>query len=297
MINDPDGKPRNAVVDLDSQDEPDSGGNPRHVLGWAASIVLTIAAGIVIALELISSASAPSATATTPPHSDVAQRASPAPSAIATVFAPPRVLHLSGVVRNEDQPVADARVSVGDACNSQSLGSVKSASDGRYAAEVGAPFCSVRVTITGDGLEPHQELLPATDNDHRDFVLHSLVRIDAGQQVSLSLAPSDQKCDEWRLDTNEWPCRKVHVFSSAGGMLTLRLRWDDPVNQLGLQVFRSSPSREDPPCCETPSVALPVNAGEDVEVQVLFLNLGFRPFGGPTHGTQQFTLVTSLDSR
>ncbi len=186
--------------------------------------MLAIATGTVIALELTSPASSPSATATTPPHGDVALRASPAPSAIPTVLAPPRVLHVSGVVRNEDQPVADAQVSLADACSSTALGSVRSASDGRYAAGVGAPRCSVRVTITGDGLEPQQELLPASDNDHRDFVLHPMVRIGAGQQVSLTLAPTDQKCEEWRMDTNEWPCRKVHVSARTGGMLTLSAR-------------------------------------------------------------------------
>lgn len=288
------------LIELDPPADPDSGSARPRVAAWAGLVAFGLVAVLVVVLAAVPlRPSVSEATAT--PQREAMPTAIPLRVDIAysprpTTSLPPLV-SVRGVVRDDrDQPLPAARVSM-DPC-SAALGSVMTGTDGGYTAAFRPGPCgSTRVTITADGYEPHQEVIALSESSSHDFVLHPLARIVAGEALSLVLAPGDQKCDEWPMDSNEWPCRKLHVTANATGTLSVQVRWDDPVHQLGLQVYRRWPPREAPPCCDAPTVSVPVEPGDDVEVEVLFLNLGFRPLGGPAHGPQRFTLLTSLSTR
>jgi hypothetical protein len=304
------------------------GGSPRTaMIGPAPAVALVIAlvtTAAVVGLGGVRTTPAPTP-AVTPTQPSLASSAQPTCPACRYDDGS-GAYRLDGVVRDTSgAPVAGARVAVyynlrvasavatttTDETGAYALGyELSPLPAGQFwgAAYLVAEKAGYEADGFGPGVftRPDTSLTRAPDgvvSVHRDLRLHATVALAAGASARLVIHPDDPTCLQWFMDKDEWPCRIVRVTAPAAGRLTVDVSWTDETrtHELGLQLVPQviSGLRSDPPCCEAPHESIDVAEGEVIQVQVLFLNEGFRVRADGSalkaaRGPQAFVVSTSF---
>jgi hypothetical protein len=185
----------------------------------------------------------------------------------------PLATTLRGTVTDEaGDPVAHADVTI-----EQAAPVTRSTADrlGTYAIafDVMANRPTV-VSVSAIGYETHvREIGIRSSEVTYDAHLHRVVRIGAGAEVRLSIAPDDGLC---RVALDVWPCRIVHLTALHSGRVAAVVIPDDPQVNLGVRlsvprrIFADTPALSSDCCASRAELMVP--EGTDVTVEILYLD-------------------------
>ena len=181
---------------------------------------------------------------------------SPSPAETSQLF------RVYGVVVDADRtPIAGARVSVQAGGQPPALDTVSDA-QGAYSLELERSAFHV-IAAGHEGFEPNELLLTPLGREMRfDMRLQRVVRINAGESVTLTVVPADQSCGD---GDQTWLCRRVRVVAPAAG--TLKLAVPGVSSSPGF-LLRVADNWDITPAA---SIAVPVSAGSETIIELLLV--------------------------
>jgi hypothetical protein len=188
-----------------------------------------------------------------------ARRSPLSPSPAAETSQPLRVF---GVVVDADRaPIAGARVSVQAGGEPPALDTMSDV-QGAYSLEVERAVFHV-ISAAHDGFEPNELLLTPFGREMRfDVRLQRIVRIKAGESVTLTVVPADPACSD---GDQVWTCRRVRVVAPIGGALQFAVPTGTSAPRFLLRVA------DNWDITPGPSIAVPVSAGSETIVELLLV--------------------------
>jgi len=170
-------------------------------------------------------------------------------------------LRIFGVVVDADgAPIEGARVSV--QTEGRPIGDTVSDILGAYAVEVEGPVYHF-ISAEREGFEPSELIVPPFGREMRiDMRLQRIVRINAGEWVTLRVVPADPLCGD---GDQSWLCRRVRVVAPVGGSLQLAVPGG---SSAPLFLLRLAGNWDITP---RPSITVPVAAGSETIVELLLV--------------------------
>jgi hypothetical protein len=117
--------------------------------------------------------------------------------------------------------------------------SMTTGSDGTFS--LGALTGTVQLSVTMAGFEP--ATVPVTPDEYQDVAIQRIVRVNAGQGVSLTLAPHDMDYAP-APGVRCYPCRLIRVSVASAGVLELAATWTVARTQLNIWVKDASLATE-----------------------------------------------------
>jgi hypothetical protein len=198
-----------------------------------------------------------------PPTAPSVASSSPA----STVSALSSVVHMSGLVREGDAPVAGATVTVQDCSTTPGHCTPKTVMtnpDGSYDL-TGDVSLFGSATAEKTGYEPDDRYTANSYVSRNEIVanfrLYRIQRLTVGESITVTVAPGDPACG---ID-GEFVCRTVRIVAPLDGTLTVEATANDPAMTPGLELFWPfHPSV----CCEL-TAFIRVAAGAEVQVNLL----------------------------
>lgn len=174
--------------------------------------------------------------------------------------APTRTFEITGTVtESSGAPVEGATVRW--TWPNQAPASATTDGQGVYdlVIETAIQFATSSIGIRAEkaGYEANWQYVSLLQNPSQNFRLRRRVQIAAGESIRVEVGPDDSFCGL----ADEWRCRRVRVFSSRSGTLTLEVVPDNPASTAGLM---TAPVYT---CCSA-STAIVVPVGE-TQVDVL----------------------------
>ena len=161
---------------------------------------------------------------------------------------------------------------------------IETGADGRFGIKLSRAAVEYIGYVTRDGFEPVRFSLDGdalrADNLDLVFRLYAIVRVEAGRSIALSVSSDDELCEYRVSHVDRGPCRRVRIFSTTRGRLTISagVSAADEAAGHGVMVQRPDPPFE----TETP---FEVGAGWEIPVEII------KTGGGDT---TRFTLETTL---
>ena len=170
-------------------------------------------------------------------------------------------LRIFGVVIDADNtPIAGARVSV--LTEERLVVDTVADAQGAYAVEIERSEYHV-VSTAREGFEPSELILHPRGREMRyDVRLQRIVRINAGESVTLTVAPTGPACGD---GDSIWLCRRVRVVFPAGGALQLA---GPGGSSAPFFLLRLAGNWDITP---RPSITVPVAAGSETIVELLLV--------------------------
>ena len=156
--------------------------------------------------------------------------------------------------------------------------------DGRFGIKLGRAAVEYVGYVSRDGFEPLRFSLDNTalraDSLDVVFRLYAIVRVEAGRSIELSVSSDDEYCDYRISHVDRGPCRRVRIFSTSPGHLTVSADVSAADQAIGHAVMVQRP--DSPYGTETP---FEIGAGWEIPVEIL------KTGGGDT---TRFTLRTTF---